>query len=244
MAETITRQVKTDTSMNLVFPPGAPVRLGDVMERDDSGVWVPIGNLYDWVPGFPLETVNDPTPGDFSASSERGYDFDVKVSGKTSDLFKSVALAKAGVRVRLNGDSSFVLSLAGATFTRIKDTGALWAAYRKDHSMWTWDLGRRIVTTVVKADQATFLASAKGGATYELEAKGDVDAANIQVADLATKFKLVSTMSGATTFVGKEATPLYRSHKMHLTGGIGAAAAGGTNTVDEFDLDDEPTDED
>lgn len=242
-AADIVKQVKKDTGLHLIYPPGFPVRLGDIMERNDAGVWMPVGNLYDEVPEFRLETVPDDAPDDFSASSERGFDFDVKLSGQTSDLFKHVAEAKAGVRVRLNGSSSFVLSLSGTRFTRIKDPAALWKAYKADHSILTWDLSRRLVTSVAKADSATFLASAEGGATYELEATGDVDVAKIKVGDLAANFQLKSTLSGMATFAGKEATLLYGAHKMRLFGGVGAAGEAGL-TVDQIELDSSPTAED
>jgi hypothetical protein len=236
-AADISKQVRKDTSFHFVYPPGVPVALGDIMVRD-AGIWVPVGNLADEF-DIEIESVQDTTPDNWSPSSEHGFDFAVKASGEPSTAFKVLTKAQAGVKIDLTGDSSFVLSLAGVTFTRMKSVKGFWAKLREAQPKWTWDLRRRFVTRIVQADSGTFIASATGGASFELEADSDVKIASFTVADLAAGFTMKSTMSAKDQFTGKgPITPLFSAHRLRLIGGVGPAA----RAVSEIELI-EPEDE-
>jgi hypothetical protein len=220
----ITNQVRTDTSFHFVYPPGVGVRLGDIVVRD-SGIWVPVGNVTADL-GVTFNTVTDSIPGSWNPTSERGVDYDTKLSGQPSGVFKFLTDAEAGVKISMNADNSFVLSMADVSFERIESVSNLWKDFKAKQSRWTWDLKKRIVTRVVHCGLCTFLASAKGGTSFELAASANVKLQSFSLADLAAGFTLKSSMSARDQFTSKgPLTPLFSVYKLKLIGGLGPAEA-------------------
>jgi len=240
-AASISKQVHKDTSHHLVYPPGVPLALGDIVEQHD-GIWVPVGNLANDL-GIALESTNDPTPADWQPTSARGYSLEVKAAGAPAAAFKYVTDAEAGVKLTLSGDRSFVFSLKDARFERIESIDNFWKEVRSKRSFWTWELRRRIVTRLVRAASGTFLASGTSEATFELSAKADLKAGVVDIADLSAGFTLKSTMSAKDRFVSAGGiTPLFGAHRVKFLGGLGPAEVGAA-TLDQSALEEEPGDD-
>jgi len=120
--------------------------------------------------------------------------------------------------------SKYLLSLAGAKFDRIASIEQFWDDVRLAYSVWTWDLRKKVVTSVCRADSGTFLGSGSSAATYELKAEVDADVQGVDIGRLAAGFSLVSTASSAESFVGMQnVTPLFRLHKVTLFGNFDTA---------------------
>jgi hypothetical protein len=231
-AADITDQVRKDTSFHFVYPPGVGVRLGDIVIRD-GGIWVPVGNVAEDL-DVTFETMTDRAPGTWNPTSERGVDWETKLKAQPSGAFKYLTDAEGGVKISMNADNSFVLSMANTTFERVTSVAKLWDDFKQKQSRWTWDRKKRIVTRVVHCRSCTFLASAKGGTSFELAASAKVKLQTLTLADLATGFTLKSSMSARDQFTSKgPLTPLFSAHKLKLIGGLGPAEAAAPNPVVE-----------
>ena len=223
MAERVTDKVRKDLSHHMIYPPGVPLALGDIVEKS-AGIWVPIGNLAEDL-GIELDIKQDESPGDWEATSEGGYEFEVKVAGQPAPAFKYLVDAEAGVKLTLRGENAFVLSMTRVRVQRINSVDAFWQEVRSKRGFWTWDLSRRIVTRVVSSQSTTFLASVAADAAFEMSASANLSPGAISIAELSTSLTLRSTMAARDRFVTDQtATPLFGAHRVKLLGGLGTAA--------------------
>lgn len=217
------KQVHGQTGWWLNFPPAQKLRLGDIVIRE-AGVWIPIGNVDD------RGVVIDPEPDDspegtpWVSASESGVKIETSLDAEPG-VFKYIQPGQVGLKVSLEKGNKYVLSLKGARFPRIRSIDAFWADVRAGYSIWTWDLRRRVVTSICTADSGTFLGSGSSASTYELKAEAGVNVGGVDLGRLSADFKLVSTYSSSETFVGLAGvSPLFRLHKVTLLGGLDAAA--------------------
>ncbi|WP_244930352.1 hypothetical protein [Nocardioides sp. W7] len=238
-AADITRQVRAQYSMHFSYPPGQPLQLGDIVVPD-AGTWTVVGNLAKRA-GVSIDVVEDPTPADWSPSATSGCNIETKAAATLDPKFKFVAEAKAGVKITLNDKNAFALAMKGARFRRIADVDEFWDHVRGEVNKWTWDLRRRIVTSVTDVESMTFLASAEGGSSFELEAAGSPNVSGLQLGDISAGFTLKSTMSANDVFSSLAATPLFRAHKVKLLGPLGTAsvASGDVAWEEQGDLGDD-----
>ncbi|GAA2166024.1 hypothetical protein [Pedococcus bigeumensis] len=241
LAERITAQVRKDLSHHMVYPPGVPLALGDIVEKS-GGIWVPIGNIAKDL-GITLETTEDESAGDWESTSERGYDIQVKLAGQPAPAFKFLADAEAGIKLTLKGENAFVLSMSKVRINRIASVDAFWNEVKGKRGFWNWDLSRRIVTRVVTSEATTFLASATADTAFEMSAKADVRAGVVSVADLSTELTLRSTMSARDRFVTDQAaTPLFGAHRVKLLSHDLGMASTESERLDETGLTDADND--
>jgi hypothetical protein len=240
-AENISKHVRKDTSHHLIYPPGTPLRLGDIVQRS-AGIWVAVGNIADDL-DITVDVLQDEDPSNWESSSSRGVDLEVKLAGEPGPTFKFLTAAEAGVKVTLKGEDAYAFSMANVRIERIKSIDVFWKQVKQKRGFWTWDLSRRIVTRLVRAETATFLASGKQENSFELEASADVSVAPVSVANLAAGFTLRSSMTGRDSFASKSnSTPLFGAHKVGFFGDLGVAALDATlddTTLEADDDDDE-----
>jgi hypothetical protein len=216
------KQVREQEGYWLNYPPGLPIGLGTIVVRE-GGIWVPIGQVTDH--GVAVEAATDPGEGaQFTSQSQSG----VTVEASTTldpGVLKYLTAAELGARVSFEGSGKYLLSLDGVKYDRIKSIESFWTQVKLAYSVWKWDRSHRVVTSVVRADSGTFLASSASSASYELKADASVSIQGLQAAHLATGFSLVSTASSSRTFVGlKDVTPMFRLHKVTLLRNLDPAA--------------------
>jgi hypothetical protein len=210
---------------HLNYPPGQRLKLGDIMVRQ-KGIWLPIGNVGEQL-GFTFDKVDEPDSDPWVISSEEGVKVDGEAKAETADALQYLADASAGAVVRFTGADRFLLSMTGVRVTRVSDIDAFWNEIKKRRNLWLWDRKRRIVTTLVEAGSATFLANGEGNKTFVLKAEGSVNTGPVPLADLGAGFSLVSSISTSESFVGRKGVqPLFRLHRVKLLTGPGEAALG------------------
>jgi hypothetical protein len=224
-AATITEQVRRDSGHHLNYPPGVPLRLGDIVIKT-AGVWTPIGNLADRA-GVQMDEKPDGSSDRWEVQSTHGVQFMSKIEGEVNTAFKFLTDAEAGARVAFEREATYALGLKDVSFTRLDDIDGFWDAVKMAVPFWTWDLRRRIVTHLVTADSGTWLASASGQTSFELVAEGGIPAGGVaSIADVAAGFRMKSHMSAKDNFVGQSTiTPLFKAYRVSLLGGFGPAAA-------------------
>jgi hypothetical protein len=242
LAETITSKVRKDLSYHMVYPPGVPLALGDIVEKS-AGIWVPIGNIAKDLGIEASKSNQDQSPGDWESTSANGYEIQVKLAGQPAPAFKYLTDAEAGVKLTLKGENAFVLSMTRIRVHRLDSVDAFWNEVKAKRGFWRWDLSRRIVTTVVTSESTTFLASVTADAEFEMSAAADVRAGAINVAQLSTSLTLRSTMAARDRFVSDgSATPLFGAHRVKLLSRDLGLAAKQSGRLDDTGLDDDATD--
>lgn len=214
-ARDFVKQVHDQHGYWLNYPPGQGIKLGDIVERQ-AGVWIPIGNVADR--GVDFDTTVDGAESTESWTSQSESDVEVKSSlDLEPGALKYLADGELGARVSFKSGNKYLLSLNDVKFDRVKSIEEFWDAVKRKYSTWTWNLGHRVVTSVARAKSGSFLGSGDSAATYELKAEAGVKIQTVNVADLAVGFKLVSTSSSSSTFVGLgNLTPLFRLHRVTL----------------------------
>ena len=224
-AKDYVKAVRKQTSYWLNFPPAMPLKLGDIVIRN-GGIWVPIGNVADQGAAFETEVDDSHGGAPWVSQSESGVAVESSVDANPG-VFKYLQPGEVGVKVSFDSGNKYVLSLVGTRFHRVRSIDAFWDAVRAEYSVWTWDLRRRVVTSVAVADSGTFLGSGDSAASYELAADAGVNVQGVDLGKISADFKLSSTSSSSETFVGlRNVTPLFRLHKVTLLGNFDAAAVG------------------
>ena len=216
------KQVKGQTGYWLNFPPAQPLRLGDIVAKE-GGIWIPVGNTADR--GVALDAGVDESKAGIPwvSSSDSGVKIETSLDADPG-VFKYVQPGQVGVKVSLDKGNKYVLSLKGARFHRVRSIDAYWDAVRSKYSRWTWDLRRKIVTSICTAETGTFLGSGSSTATYELQAEAGFNVQGVDLGKLSADFKLVSTYSSSETFVGlADVSPVFRLHKVTLFGDLDTA---------------------
>jgi hypothetical protein len=214
-ARDFVKQVHDQEGYWLNYPPGQAIKLGDIVERQ-AGVWIPIGNVGDRGVEFATTGEGSEKTPSWTSQSKKGVEVKSSLDLEPGAL-KFLADGELGARVSFEGGSKYLLSLSDVTFDRVKSIEDFWNAVKQKYSTWTWDLGHRVVTSVARAESGSFLGSGDSSATYELKAKAKVKVETVNVADLAVGFKLVSTSSSSSQFVGLgNLTPLFRLHRVTL----------------------------
>jgi hypothetical protein len=227
------QQVKTQTGYWLNYPPAQPLRLGDIVTKE-RGVWIPIGNTADRGVTPEAEIDESRAGAPWVSASDSGVRIDTSLAAEPG-VFKYVQPGQLGVKVSLGRGNKYILSLKGARFHRVRSIDKYWDAVRAKYSRWTWDLRRRIVTSLCTAESGTFLGSGSSEASYELQAEAGVNIQGLDLGKLSANFKLVSTYSSAETFVGSaDVSPVFRLHKVTLLGNLDTAEV-------EADPDNPPT---
>jgi hypothetical protein len=224
-AQKITAQVLTDSGHHLVYPPGVPLKLGDILIKN-RGTWTPVGNLAERAE-VEVDTADDEARDRWETQSTRGVQFHAKAEGEVNSAFKFLTDAEAGARVEFHQESTYTLGMKDVRFIRIRDVDRFWDDVKNAVPFWTWDLRRRIVTHIVVANSGTWLASATGNTSFELVAEGGLPAGGVaSIADVAAGFHMKSHMSAKDSFVGlSKVTPLFKAHKVRFGGGFGPAMA-------------------
>ncbi|MGS0688324.1 hypothetical protein ACVBEQ_24725 [Nakamurella sp. GG22] len=218
------KAVRDQTGYWLNYPPAQPLKLGDIVVRE-SGVWIPIGNVADRGVVYDTEEDANAAGAPWVSASATGVNIESSI-GAAPGVFKYITDGQVGAKVTFSSGDKYLLSAAGVRFNRVKSIDAFWDVVRGEYSSWTWDLRRRIVTSVAIAESTTFLASGESAAAYELSAQAGLNVQGVDLATISAGFKLASTYNSSETFAGlANVTPLFRLHRVtFFTGSLDAAA--------------------
>ncbi len=222
------KKVHDQTGYWLNYPPAQKLQLGHIVIRE-GGVWIPIGSVADR--GVTIESdAEDQTPEDLKpgipwvSQSETGVKIETTLDADPG-VFKYIQPGKVGAKISIEHGNKYLLSLKGARFERVKSIDAFWKDVRSKYSFWTWDLRRKIVTSLCTAESGTFLGSGSSAATYELQADAGFNLPSVDLGTISAGFTLASTSNSSETFAGfTNVTPLFRLHKVGIFGDLDTAA--------------------
>lgn len=221
-----------------VWLPGTPLSPGIIGEVRD-GTFVPIDNLKEGL-GITVDLEPGSTAGTESLlyQSQAGVVIQTKASGATSNLFKGVAEAEAGVAVRFSRQGACVLSLQQYHTQRLAGQLRLQRELLKkiDHR---WKHSYVIVTETITAQTGTILVCEDSKAYIEISAKGGTTNPIADIGNARLDLKVAHTEGRIFSIIGSEKlTPLFRgirvTESLLKTLSIGSYGDGNERVAEDF----------
>ena len=207
-----TRELKKQFGYLATWLPGTPIELGDVgILRKNR--FTKISNLSDFEIQFEIES--DETKADIEHSSKGAVSLTTKASGTATPQESVLAEVDAGITVEFSKDNAILFKANGTTSPSIKDQAALGEKIIELYKKGKWDKDWAVVTEVVNSDSATILISSSSNGKIELKAKGEVEAAKLDIADAEIGFELLYSKDVSTKVIAETAlTPLFKVSKL------------------------------
>ncbi|GHF57107.1 hypothetical protein GCM10018790_38910 [Kitasatospora xanthocidica] len=191
----------------VTWPPSSRVRLGDVLDRQDSVRRA--GSLADRGVSFISE--DGTPPGLFVYDSNKSVSVRFKAAGAAPDPLSGLSAIDAGASVTFGKENTAFVVFRGIAQTGIADVRSL---ANDLATLWwnkAWDESLLAVTSVVSARGGTVLAAAAAGATAELKVAASAGVAGVlQLADLALDASVVHRSALGAEWTGADVTPFYQ----------------------------------
>lgn len=207
-----TRELKRQFGYLATWLPSTPLALGDigVLRRNE---FTKISNLSDFDIDFEIEA--DETKSDIEHSSKGAVSITTKASGSVAPQGSVLGQVDAGITVEFSKENAILFKANGTTSPSIKDQIKLGEEIINLYKAGKWDKDWAVITELVDADSATILISSSAKGKVELKAKGDVEAAKIDIADTELGFELSFSKDLSTKIVAEQSlTPLFKASKV------------------------------
>jgi len=207
-----TRELKKQFGYLATWLPGTSVDLGDigVLRKNE---FTKISNLSDF--GIKFEIESDETKSDIEHSSKGAVSITTKASGAVAPQGCSLGEVDAGITIAFSKENAIFFKANGTTSPSIKDQIALGKKIITLYKKGQWDKDWAIITEKVDSESATILISSSSNGKIELKAKGEMEAAKLDLADAELSFKLTFSKDISTKIVAKESlTPLFKASKV------------------------------
>lgn len=202
-AKTVAR-IAQDTNWSLIFPPGAPCALGDILQINDD-LAVTVGNVAHH--GVTFGVVDGGAPqSSLTLTSRAGVT--ITPSGGAGDL--------AQVTISIEKGGGYVVAAGGIRFERVADVAQLASAMRSDTNIWNWDLSNRIVTEVAKVDNGFVMLTADAPSRVEVAVREASDADPLQQLAKGASQILSSEGDGLFVWHSIDVALLYRAEKLDI----------------------------
>jgi hypothetical protein len=211
-AELYTGQMHAKSGYLAMWPPGAPLTLGDVGEFDGRA-FVGRSNLA--TKGVPFEVLCDPAPDIVDQySTAEAVHRKIKVGGKAELFAPTIPLREAGVVLEFSRGGAVWYVARDSRYDRIADIDALEPLIKGLHDRQQWNLDWVVVTHVMTAARCTIVVATEAGANIELKLVAGFNIGPLGDADLSTGFEYVNGRDLATYLIAEKATPLYRAMRL------------------------------
>lgn len=240
-AKLYTNEIRHALKYHGVWLPGTPLAPGIIGEVRDS-TFVPIDNIKEGL-GITVELEPEPaaTTESLLYQSQAGVVIQTKASGATSNLFKGVAKAEAGIAVSFSRQGACVLSLQQYHTQRLAGQLRLQRELLKkiDHR---WKHSYVIVTEAIVAQTGTVLVCEDSKAHIEISAKGRTTNPIADIGNAKLNLKVAHTEGRIFSIIGSEKlTPLFRGIRVtqNLLKTLSIGSYGGSNEQVAEDFTDE-----
>jgi hypothetical protein len=159
--------------------------------------------------GIDFEIRSDNTPGNFEYSSAKNTTF--KVEGSAPLKGWTLAKADAGAVIEFGDEAGVVFKANNVLNPSIEDKTALGEEILKRYDKREWNEDWVIITELCQVNSATIIISSGGGGKIELKANGQINAGNINIADVNANFQTVYSKNIHTRIIAEEGlTPLFK----------------------------------
>ncbi|BDS11277.1 hypothetical protein [Aureispira anguillae] len=192
--------------------PETPLALGDIgiLKKNQ---FTRISNLADL--GIDFEVIKDNSKSDIEHSSEGAVSISTKASGSMAPANSVLGELDAGMLVEFSKTDAVLFKANGTLSPSIKDQIGLGKKVLKLYQEGKWDKDWAVITELVTAESATILISGSNKGKVELKAKGNAEAATIDIANAELNFEISFSKDLSTKIIAQEnLTPLFRASKV------------------------------
>jgi hypothetical protein len=155
----------------LTMPLGSEVQLGSVGYFDD-GEWIEVATTETMF-GLTLSAApGSGQPNNFDGKGGKGFKFETKLDGQTSELVSSVADAHARAEITFGSQGAFVMNVKNQTVAKAGALGDLMAAIRYAYRFrdtllegQRWEKKYGVVVGIASAESVTALSAASKDAS-------------------------------------------------------------------------------
>ena len=226
------KELKKQFNYFATWLPGTPLALGDIGVFKKNQ-FTKIANLSDFDIAFEVEA--DESKSTIEHSSKGAVSISAKASGTVSPQGSTLGDVDAGITVEFSKENAILFKANNTTSPSIKDQitlGQQILALFKDGK---WDKDWAVITEIVNAESGTILISSSSNSKIELKASGEVEAANLDIADADLGLTVTFSKDLSTNIVAEESlTPLFKASK--VKGRIFGPPVFGINKINSMDF--------
>lgn len=207
-----TRELKKQFDYLATWLPGTPIDLGDIgILRNNQ--FTKVSNLSDF--GIEFEIEPDETKSDIEHSSKGAVSITTKASGTVAPQGRALGEIDAGIIVEFSKENAILFKANGTTSPCIKDQISLGKKIIELYKDGKWDKDWAVITELVDSESATILISSSSNGEIELKAKGEIEAAKLDIADAELGFELTFSKDLSTKIIAAESlSPLFKASKV------------------------------
>ncbi len=191
------------------WSPGVTLKLGDIGVMD--------GNKFERESslkekGIEFEVREDDTPMNLQYSSAGNVVISLKAAGNLPPVAGcTLTKADAGAIIEFKNTSGVVFKANKILNPCIEDTHTLGKEIMRRYERREWEKEWKVITELAQAGSATIIISQGKGGKIELKAEGQINAANIDIADTDAKFHATHIENIHTQIIAKKGiTPLFK----------------------------------
>ena len=216
---------------NATWLPGVPLNVGDIGVFDKDGGFDKKANLKHLNINF--EILQDHTGDELEYSSKGSVSIIPKLSGKPLPSC-GLEIGEAGVAIEFSKQNSVVFKAKNVTYPSIANQIQLEKDIAKLYHQGEWKKEWCVVTELAVAESATILISKSSNSKIELKANANLNAAQIDIADVSFNFSVKSEKDVSTKFIAQHGlTPLFKAQKLNLKGSLKRQKTAPANDVAE-----------
>jgi hypothetical protein len=210
-----TQEIKKETTYSATWLPNLIVHPGDIGTLTNYN-YHHVTNLSNF--GINFNVVQDSTEMEFNYTSSDSVTIDTKLSGHVAPSGSNLSLLDQGVLIRFSKDKAIIFRLAKCKSTMIDNMKPIEDTMISLQKSREWKDDWVLVTEVLRAQSGTIIISNSKDAGIDLLAKGRVNLATFDLADVGAHFKVVKRTNIATEIVAaKGLTPLFRTCRVKLS---------------------------
>ena len=208
-----TKELKRQFGYLATWLPGTPIELGDIgILRNYQ--FTKISHLSNF--GINFEIVPDETKSDIEHSSSGVVSITTKAAGTIAPQGSALGELEAGIIVEFSKENAIYFKAIGTTSPSIKDQISLGKTIVSLYKEGKWDKEWSVVTEKVDTHNSTILISGSSNGKIELKAKGEIEAAKLDIADAELGFELKFSKDLSTKIIAQESlTPLFKASRLN-----------------------------
>jgi len=194
------------------WSPGTPLKIGDVGEIDNDGVFRPVGTLDGMgITGADVRAGSQLENMEFT--SNKGVSIATKAKGQAPAVGTHLTEAEAGFSINFSSDSAIVFRASQPSEDIIVNTGNIGQQILEKFNAGSWDKNYMVITSLVHAEAATIIISGDKGGQIDISASGKAQVADSDLANADVSLDVKFSNKVSEKIVGaKGLTPLYRVH--------------------------------
>jgi hypothetical protein len=208
VVEQYTKELHDKFKYYATWLPGNKLKVGDVGKLNNR-VFEYETNLKNL--GIPFEVFTTENKTNLDYKSDGSVSIMPKIKGSAPAVGSLLSLEDSGLTILFKKEKSILFDAEGVTIHRINDLPPVKAEVLKRFKEKTWEKDWVIITEMAVADKATIMISSNSDVVIDLQAKGEVKAGELKLADVDAGFALMNTAGLVTNIVANsELTPLFK----------------------------------